>query len=149
MPRGIATCQMSAIEGPARQLGESCRQEDEEQAGDCDQPHRADEQGTHAGVAARREHRCVAGEDDDQDQRGSGADGVDRDEEGDLAVGLGPEHAAGDRVIHESADAGDQPAEEKDQVLADKPVSQQLGQPLARSQSLHVRKSVVARPLTG
>ena len=44
-------------------------------------------------------------------------------------------HPTRDGVIHEPADAGDQPAGEKDQVLLDQPVPPDLGQALAETQS--------------
>ena len=55
--------------------------------------------------------------------------------------------AAGDRVVHEAADAGDETAREEDQVLPDQPVPLDLGQALAHSQfctGLHFRQIVDA-----
>ena len=114
---------------------EKRRQQDEHEAGDGDQAHRPRQQRAHAGIAACVQHRGVAGEDDDENQRRAGPDGVDGDEECDLPVSRRPEHPAGDRVVDESADAGDQAAAEKDQVLADQPVALDLGQALAEAQS--------------
>ncbi len=125
---------------------EQRREKDEEQARDRDQAHGAREQRAHARVAARREHGRVPRQDDDQDQRRAGADGVDRDQECDLAVDLGAEHASSDRVVDKTADAGDEPAEEQDEVLADEAVLNQLGQPLAWSQSLHVPRILKTLP---
>ena len=114
-------------------------QQDEEEARDRDQANRAGEQRADTRITAHRQHRGVAREDDDEDQRRPGADRVDRDEKGHLAVGLRAEDATRDGVVDEAPDARDETAEEEDEVLPDKPVLQQLGQPLARSQSLHVR----------
>jgi len=96
--------------------------------------------GAHTWVVARVQHGSVPGEDDNQDQRRAGADRVDRDQERNLPIGGRAEHATRDGVIDEAADPGDETAEEKDEILPDQPVSQELGQALAETQSLHVRR---------
>ena len=127
------------------------RDEDQSQTRDCDQAYGPRQQRTHAGIAASVEHRGVASEDDDQDQRGAGAHRVDGDQKRNLPIGRGAEHATGDRVVDKSPDAGDQSAAEKDQVLADQTVPLEGGQALADPQSragLHF-PTIVSSPLRG
>ena len=96
---------------------------------------------------SRVQQRRVAGQHHDEDQRRTGANRVERDQERHLAIRLGSEDTPGDRVVHESADAGDEAAEEQDQVLPDQPVPLDLGQALAKTQSiagLHFREIVDA-----
>ena len=117
--------------------------------GDGDQADGAGHQGAHARVSARDQRRRVARQHDDEDQGWGRAHRVHRDEEGYLAVRGRTQDAAGDGVVHETADPGDQAAGEQRQVLPDQPALANLGQALAETPwcaGLHSPRHSIRRP---